>query len=184
MIEIIDEPNADWWSGRCRGRQGLFPSNYVEKLDAAAPAHVPPPMPAFSPAYTPGYAAPPPQPYGAPAPYMAGPPPSEKPVYRPFGATYAGYDQPPPAQAPVAAPAPVNSVGLQQDPGQEKKKSKFGKLGGTVSVMPNLHWHCIEASCRWPILRLVALGSVRVPRSEVASSMPFSEHACSLEFPV
>ena len=88
-------------------------------------------MPSVSPAYTPGYAPPPPQPYGAPAPYMAGPPPSEKPVYRPFGAAYAGVDQPPPAQAPVAAP--VNSVGLQQDPGQEKKKSKFGKLGGTVS---------------------------------------------------
>ncbi|KAI0726010.1 SH3 domain-containing protein [Fomitopsis betulina] len=128
VIEIIDEPNADWWSGRCRGRQGLFPSNYVEKLDAAGTAHVPPPMPS---AYTPGYAAPPPQLYGAPAPYMAGPPPSEKPVYRPFGAVYSGYDQPPPA--PVAAPAPINSVGLQQDPGQEKKKSKFGKLGDTMA---------------------------------------------------
>lgn len=117
-------------------------------------------------AYTPGYAAPPPQPYGAPAPYMAGPPPSEKPVYRPFGAVYSGYDQPPPA--PVAAPAPINSVGLQQDPGQEKKKSKFGKLGDTVGVMYNLSWCCTEASRRWQTLRLVVSGSVRVPRLEVA----------------
>jgi len=31
-IEIVEETNPDWWSGRCRGRQGLFPSNYVEKL--------------------------------------------------------------------------------------------------------------------------------------------------------
>ena len=72
--------------------------------------------------------APPPQQYGPPQPYAAGPPPTEKPAYRPFGAVYAGYDQPPPAQAP----APTNSVGLQQDPGQEKKKSKYGKLGDTV----------------------------------------------------
>jgi hypothetical protein len=27
----------------------------------------------------------------------------------------------------------VNSVGLQEDPGQEKKKGKFGKYGNTVS---------------------------------------------------
>lgn len=98
---------------------------------------------------------------------MAGPPPSEKPVYRPFGAAYAGVDQPPPAQAPVVAP--VNSVGLQQDPGQEKKKSKFGKLGGTVSVMLIPPWHRTDEANRWPILRLVVWVSVQVPRLEVAS---------------
>ncbi|KZT68769.1 SH3-domain-containing protein [Daedalea quercina L-15889] len=121
IVEVIDETNADWWTGRCRGRQGLFPSNHVEKIDGSAPAHVPPPMPVY---------APPPQQYGPPQPYAAGPPPSEKPAYRPFGATYAGYDQPPPVQAP----APVNSMGLQQDPGQEKKKSKFGRLGDTMAT--------------------------------------------------
>lgn len=32
VIEIVKEVNADWWEGRVRGRQGLFPSNYVEKM--------------------------------------------------------------------------------------------------------------------------------------------------------
>jgi len=34
-IEIIEETNADWWTGRVDGRQGLFPSTYVEKLPRA-----------------------------------------------------------------------------------------------------------------------------------------------------
>jgi hypothetical protein len=32
VIDVIEETNADWWTGRNRGKQGLFPSNYVEKL--------------------------------------------------------------------------------------------------------------------------------------------------------
>jgi len=128
IVEVIDETNADWWTGRCRGRQGLFPSNHVEKLDGAAPAHAPP-MPTASPVYQPAY-APPPQQYMPPQPYAAGPPPAEKPAYRPFGAVYAGRDQPPPQ--PQAIPA--NSLGLQQDAGQEKKKSKYGRLGDTMAT--------------------------------------------------
>jgi hypothetical protein len=36
-IEIIDETNADWWTGRVNGKQGLFPSTYVEKLARPVP---------------------------------------------------------------------------------------------------------------------------------------------------
>jgi len=32
VIEIVKEVNSDWWEGRARGRLGLFPSNYVEKM--------------------------------------------------------------------------------------------------------------------------------------------------------
>lgn len=32
IIDIVEETNADWWTGRNKGRQGLFPSNYIEKL--------------------------------------------------------------------------------------------------------------------------------------------------------
>ena len=32
VIDIIEENNADWWTGRNRGKQGLFPSTYVQKL--------------------------------------------------------------------------------------------------------------------------------------------------------
>jgi LAS seventeen-binding protein 1/2 len=32
VIDIVEETNADWWTGRNRGKQGFFPSNYVQKL--------------------------------------------------------------------------------------------------------------------------------------------------------
>ncbi|KAI0029104.1 SH3 domain-containing protein [Vararia minispora EC-137] len=35
IIEVVAESNADWWTGRANGREGLFPSNYVEKIDSA-----------------------------------------------------------------------------------------------------------------------------------------------------
>ncbi|KAG8825869.1 hypothetical protein FRC17_008489 [Serendipita sp. 399] len=36
------EKNADWWMGTIRGRKGLFPSTYVERIVHAVP---PPPAP-------------------------------------------------------------------------------------------------------------------------------------------
>lgn len=32
MIEIVNEDPSGWWTGRLRGKEGLFPSNYVEKV--------------------------------------------------------------------------------------------------------------------------------------------------------
>ena len=87
------------------GRTGLFPSNHVEKLATATPTPASPP-------------------YAAAAPVATG----EKKVYRPFMAAHHGADAPPAANSGA-----VNSVGLQQDAGQETKKSKYGKLGNTVS---------------------------------------------------
>ncbi|KIK96568.1 hypothetical protein PAXRUDRAFT_138178 [Paxillus rubicundulus Ve08.2h10] len=37
MIEIVAEKNGDWWLGRVRGKEGLFPSNHVEKVQSASP---------------------------------------------------------------------------------------------------------------------------------------------------
>lgn len=131
-IEILDETNADWWTGRCRGRQGLFPSNHVQVIPAASSPIASPP-PSAPPAQMPIA----PVPTGPSAPY----PPAgynnnpEKPVYRPFGAVYQGTDQPPPAQVQVA---PVNTVGLQQAPGQEQKQKKWGRLGNTVRCSSTL----------------------------------------------
>ena len=31
-IDVVEETNEDWWTGRNGGKEGLFPSNYVEKL--------------------------------------------------------------------------------------------------------------------------------------------------------
>ncbi|KAJ7721715.1 SH3 domain-containing protein [Mycena maculata] len=36
VIEVIEEADPDWWTGRCNGHQGQFPSNYVEKLRVVA----------------------------------------------------------------------------------------------------------------------------------------------------
>lgn len=32
IIEVIQEDPSGWWTGRLRGREGLFPGNYVEKI--------------------------------------------------------------------------------------------------------------------------------------------------------
>ncbi|KAK2553283.1 Unconventional myosin-If [Acropora cervicornis] len=32
IIEIIKEDPSGWWTGKLRGREGLFPCNYIEKL--------------------------------------------------------------------------------------------------------------------------------------------------------
>ncbi|KAL5485698.1 hypothetical protein ACEPAI_6739 [Sanghuangporus weigelae] len=132
IIEIVSETNADWWTGRLpNGRQGLFPSNYVEKLPqppsspmrSASPARSPVPAPALSfPGAGPGPYGPPtapptwqapPQPYGYPIEKqnaVYGPPPSGPPQQ---------YQAPPP---PAGAPEP------------EKKKNKFGGLGNTMAT--------------------------------------------------
>lgn len=31
-IELLREDPSGWWKGRLRGREGVFPSNYVEKI--------------------------------------------------------------------------------------------------------------------------------------------------------
>lgn len=69
MIEVIEENNPDWWTGKVNGKQGLFPSNYVEKI---APARAVPPVPA--------------------------PTSAAKTPYKPFKAAFHGNDAPPPAQ--------------------------------------------------------------------------------------
>ncbi|KAI0366337.1 SH3-domain-containing protein, partial [Pilatotrama ljubarskyi] len=120
IVEIVDETNADWWTGKCRGKQGLFPSNYVELLDAGrGPASPAPSMPAM-PMPMSSYHQPPPgppQPYGAPAE------PEKAAMY------HQSYSSPPPGPM---QPAPVQVVTVQQD--QPPKKNKFGKLGSTMAT--------------------------------------------------
>jgi len=101
VIDIVEETNGDWWTGRNRGKRGLFPSNYVQKLPQDSPS----------------------QPY------------SEKSYGAPGYIDHGGH--PPPQQMNPGDNMPaVNSVGLQPDEGQDKKKGKFGKFGGTVRLFP------------------------------------------------
>ncbi|KAL0571388.1 hypothetical protein V5O48_010576 [Marasmius crinis-equi] len=47
IIEIVEETTTDWWTGRVSGgttgREGLFPSSYVDKIEVGVAAGRPPP---------------------------------------------------------------------------------------------------------------------------------------------
>ncbi|KAF9484361.1 SH3-domain-containing protein [Pholiota conissans] len=89
IIDVIDDKNADWWRGRLRGNEGLFPSSYVSRIPQGpshsekVSANVPLPGNMYSPPYPPyQYQHQPPQnsyygpPPGAPyPPYQGGPQP-------------------------------------------------------------------------------------------------------------
>ncbi|KZW02765.1 SH3-domain-containing protein [Exidia glandulosa HHB12029] len=108
-IELIEETNDDWWTGRMGAHTGLFPANYVKKVPQQ-PTHT---NNRASAHYAPSQA------YKASNlnQFRAPPPPSGK----------SGYD-------PMAQPPPAtNAVGLTQPAVDEKKKSKFGGYGKTMA---------------------------------------------------
>ncbi|KDQ14338.1 hypothetical protein BOTBODRAFT_32805 [Botryobasidium botryosum FD-172 SS1] len=136
VIDIIDESNPDWWTGRLNGREGMFPSNHVEKV--ATPVRSPPPPPPSYNSPQIGYSnekahynAPP---SGPPARNVYAPPPPSGPpnggsTYTPYPppSPYPGpgtYSTPPPPSAPAPAATPA--------PAEEEKKKKFGGVGGKM----------------------------------------------------
>lgn len=159
IIEVISETNADWWTGRNRsGKQGLFPSNYVERLPprSLSPIFVPEPRKSImsrgsseqrysSPALPNPSPHPSPQPYPAP-PQTHYPPPGGyyPPAGPPPGAMNYSYAPPPgpPTPQPVAQQAPV-------------KKNKFGGLGQVVSVVTCSLTARMTTVCRWRNLQPV-----------------------------
>jgi len=148
IIEIVQETNNDWWTGRYNGREGLFPSTYVEKLSSAPSSRPPaPPVPrtsTFKSNYNNNYsdsrplgspAAPNPTyppyvPPGPPPPGAYGPPPTG--YYQsppPPAPMYNNYGPPPPGPVMVSASAPPAPV--DADP---PKKSRFGGMGNTLAT--------------------------------------------------
>ncbi|KAF4596431.1 hypothetical protein EYR40_007875 [Pleurotus pulmonarius] len=120
VIEVTEETNADWWKGRINGQEGIFPSNYVERV--AAPPNSFPGAPLNEKAYQPSY-------YSAPAPVHAQPSYAPQPGYAP-PPSQPGYAPPPPNpgyHAPPPAPAPA--------PAEEPKKGGFFSkpLGNTLA---------------------------------------------------
>jgi len=120
VFEIITETNADWWTGRHNGKQGLFPSNYVEKInlpvsssqliEASQPAlqgrNLPPPS--YAPQYQP--------PMAVPVVYQPQlPSPNQQAAYNPYMGPTNIVAQPPPEQP------------------QPPKKSRFGGMGNTLA---------------------------------------------------
>ncbi|THH21262.1 hypothetical protein EW146_g246 [Bondarzewia mesenterica] len=119
VIEVVAETNADWWTGKINGKQGLFPSNYVEKMDSSSfsPPSYPPDIRKSPVPYGPSYQSPPPSNYqlAPPAQYMPPAPPQ-------------GYN---PYMGPPMQPAPVQVV--QQEAPPQQKPSRFGGLGQTAA---------------------------------------------------
>ncbi|KAH9481728.1 Myosin IC heavy chain [Psilocybe cubensis] len=137
IIEVTDEKNSDWWTGRLNGKGGVFPSSYVQKLPRdPPPAH---PFP------TGGGSQYPEKPHAHPPQnFPSGPPPPQNfnngPSYyssNPYPPPQNNYYTPPPQQGnstPIyqTAPPPAAPVTTVQEP--EKKQGFFkGGLGNTLA---------------------------------------------------
>lgn len=125
MIEVLDESN-NWWRGRHRGREGVFPSFCVERVTNGASQFSPPQaVPSYS--QIPPHMAPPP---------FSPCPPGLSPYHGPPLAPYPPYNGPPP---PHHGPPPVI---LQSNQPDNKKPGPFGGgLGNTVCVISHLIFH-------------------------------------------
>ncbi|KAG7089628.1 hypothetical protein E1B28_011293 [Marasmius oreades] len=133
IIEVTSETNKDWWTGRFNGSEGLFPSNYVEKL----PPSVLPPKPERVPSYD-NYGPPSGPPLSrAPIPHYGPPPGPPGPGYGPTYHPPIGYQGPPPgppqAYPPYASPPPAPASAPPAPVAEPKKESKFGGLGNTLA---------------------------------------------------
>jgi hypothetical protein len=106
IIEIVQETNQDWWMGKVNGRQALFPSNYVEKIDTASP-------PGYIPEQNAAHAT------------------NEKPVYTPFAAAHHGSDLPPAAGGGVNSIGLQEAPGQEQ---KKNKFGKYGNTVSRCSL--------------------------------------------------
>ncbi|KAF9463840.1 hypothetical protein BDZ94DRAFT_1257563 [Collybia nuda] len=104
MIDVIAETNADWWTGSHKGKQGLFPSNYVERTPLVSVLPSPAPTPYSEKVQGAGFAHSSYQPTGG---YQGPPPPSQS-GYAPYG--------------PGVSTQPIQPTTAPEAP----KKSKFG----------------------------------------------------------
>ncbi|PPQ85374.1 hypothetical protein CVT25_006405 [Psilocybe cyanescens] len=132
IIEITDEKNSDWWTGRLNGKGGVFPSSYVQKLPRDPPSR---PFPVGGgPQYSEQPHAPPPQSFpSAPTYYSSNPyPPQQNNYYAPppqQNVSSPIYQTAPPGHPPPPAAIPVTAA---QEP--EKKQGFFkGGLGNTLA---------------------------------------------------
>jgi len=130
VVDITAQTNTDWWTGSHRGKQGLFPVSYVERLPPSASSGFAPPTAPAPYGSLLSHAGPEKVPVHSPAPSAPYPP------YQPAG----GYQPPPPGGAynPYGGPAqpqsPPSNTAVA-NPEQPPKKSKFGgKFGSTVCL--------------------------------------------------
>lgn len=131
-IEILEKLSPEWYKGRCNGKVGVFPSNYVkpvEKREVVVNRPIPAPVPT------------PPQ-YAAYTP----PPAQQQQPTQPFPPQFSGYyQQPPPPQQqmqPYVQQYPQAQVVQQQPVPQQQGSSsggsdalkKFGSKLGNAAI--------------------------------------------------
>ncbi|KAH9958574.1 SH3 domain-containing protein [Russula dissimulans] len=127
IIEVVAETNSDWWTGKVNGKEGIFPSNYVEKI----------PQPAGPPSYPlPGEVRGP-SPAVSPAPPQSGPPAPYQPAYH--GPPPGGYQSQPlqpynQYMGPPSQPPPQQVIVQQAPPSQPPKSNRFGGLGQVLAT--------------------------------------------------
>ncbi|KAI9512956.1 SH3-domain-containing protein [Russula earlei] len=118
---------ADWWTGKVNGRQGLFPSSYVEKVSRpVGPPSYPPPSETVAVAPTPSL-----------VPYNSAPSAPYQPAYD--GPPQGGYQpQPMPVynqyMGPPGQPPPQQVMVQQAPPSQPPKSNRFGGLGQVLAT--------------------------------------------------
>ncbi|CAO3649614.1 unnamed protein product [Mucor fragilis] len=161
IIQLTELINDDWWKGTLNGKTGIFPRNYVKRLEPSEKRPSPPatpvrnqqrdsygysPAPVKQDAYD--YPAPPSS-YTSPPPHggqmekgsYAPPPPQQQNSYAPPPAQTNSY-APPPIQNQMSsyAPPPVQQVASTssapaavEQPHEENKAASFGrKLAGNI----------------------------------------------------
>ncbi|KAF9526364.1 SH3 domain-containing protein [Crepidotus variabilis] len=129
IIEILDDKDINWWTGRNASKEGTFPSTYVEKLvnqTDRASRPVPPPVVRN---FTKPPSGPPNGPYSATMPppqrYGYAPPPGPPQMY------YA--PPPPPGPYPPYGPPPPQHQIIQEEPPKKKPGFLSGGLGNTLA---------------------------------------------------
>lgn len=134
-LRVIEHLSADWYKGENLSSKkiGVFPSNYVKKLEKYNPRAVEPQLPVYQPHPTP------PPTNSAPINSMPFPPPStgyqpyQPPAqpYQPPAQSYQPPSQPPPQQVIVQQPAEQQQ---QQSSGASGKAKKFGSKLGNAAI--------------------------------------------------
>ncbi|KAI9475627.1 MAG: hypothetical protein EXX96DRAFT_574007 [Benjaminiella poitrasii] len=148
IIQLVEFVNNDWWKGTINGKTGIFPSNYVKKIETPInekkPVNSPPPPPARQ-SERDSYGG-----YSSPLPpkqdtYNYPPPPQQYNSYAPPPPqATATYTPPPPAQQQMSyAPPPIQQMAStssapavveQQQQHEESKLASFGKkFAGNVA---------------------------------------------------
>lgn len=133
-IEILEKLSPEWYKGRCNGKVGVFPSNYVkpvEKREMVVNRPIPAPVPT------------PPQ-YAAYTPPPAQQQQQQQQPTQPFPPQFSGYYQQPPQQQmqPYVQQYPQAQV-VQQQPVPQQQGSgsggsdalkKFGSKLGNAAI--------------------------------------------------